>query len=59
MAKFKIIKKGKNENGTFWFLIANDNDGFIETGIVKKSADVTTKELDVPDKLVDKINWKL
>ena len=59
MAKFKIIKKGKNENGTFWFLISNDNEGFVETAIIKKTSDVTTKELDVPDRLVDKMTWKL
>lgn len=59
MAKFKIVKKGKNNDTSFWFLIQREDDGFIETAICKKTADVTTKELEVPDGKVDKLNWKM
>lgn len=59
MAKFMIIKKGKNNDKSFWFLITREDDGFIETAICKKTTDVTTKELEVPESKIDKLNWKM
>lgn len=65
MAKLKIIKKGKNMSpdgktvSNYWFLIAREDDGFIETAIVKKTEDCKDAVLEVPDAKIPLINWKM